>query len=55
MAAVEMARARWLASECARLGADATLGRLRREAEARFQQAHRAYGAARDTACKGAS
>ena len=44
---VEMARADWLAKGCARGEVDAELRALRREAEGRFVQAHRAYGARR--------
>jgi hypothetical protein len=39
----ERARADWLDAECRSAGADRALGRLRREAETRFADAHRAY------------
>jgi hypothetical protein len=47
---IEMARASWLAQQCPVSAFDATVIRLRREAQARFARAHHAYGVLRGNA-----
>jgi hypothetical protein len=47
---LEMARADWLAAQCPHVAVDATLIRLRREAQARFARAHHAYSVVRGDA-----